>query len=311
MITTITLNPMLDKTVRVSRIAVGQTTRAQRVSSIVGGKGVNVARQLHKLGVPALATGLWGGEVGVQCDRLLSEEGVPHDFVTIRGMTREGVTYLDEEGVMTCLFEPPHDVTAAEAGTLLDHCRNLVPGSSWVVCCGSSPASTTDGVFAEIVRYARARHIKSAVDTYGVPLKLALDLLPDIIKVNRDEYENTIGVSLDGERFVLDALVTLVEQGIECAILTDGSRPCYVASSAGCWKISPPLIRCVNPTGSGDSMMAGFLYGISRGWDEAKSGCFGVAAGAANAAVWDVSSVSMDDIVSLLPGVAITELNIS
>jgi len=157
----------------------------------------------------------------------------------------------------------------------------------------------------------RSRGVRSALDTYGLPLRLALEALPDVVKVNRDEYQNTIGVSLDLEHHVVDALITLAEQGIGLAILTDGPRPCYVASLSGCWKITPPPVTTVNPTGSGDSMLAGILYGLSRGWDEPKSVCFGAAAGAANAAVWGVSSVAMEDIVALLPAVSVVELDFS
>ncbi|MCC6398234.1 MAG: 1-phosphofructokinase, partial [Bacteroidetes bacterium] len=46
MITTVTLNPMLDKTVEVDRLIPGGIARAKRVGMIVGGKGVNVSRQL-------------------------------------------------------------------------------------------------------------------------------------------------------------------------------------------------------------------------------------------------------------------------
>ncbi len=231
MITTVTLNPMLDKTVHLQRIAVGQITRADQVSSIVGGKGVNVARQLHRLGCPVQATGVWGGEVGAQLDRLLTAEGVPHHFVPIGGMTREGVTYLDAEGGMTCVFEPPHTITPAEADALLAQCRTLLSDSTWLACCGSSPAASSDHVYADLVRDARAHGVRSALDSYGLPLRLALEALPDVLKVNRDEYENTIGVSLELEHHIVDALITRAEQGIGLTIITDGPRPCYAASS--------------------------------------------------------------------------------
>ncbi len=309
MITTVTLNPMLDKTVRISRLVPGEITRAREVSSIVGGKGVNVARQLHSLGVPVRSTGVWGGEVGAQCERLLSGEGVPHDFLRIAGMTREGVTYLDDEGESTSVFEPAHQVTLEEAGALLARCHPFIRESTWVACCGSSPGPATDRIYADLVRTARAEQVKSAVDTYGPTLHLALAAAPDLVKMNREEYRNTIGVALEDERFIFDALITFVELGIGCAILTDGPRPCYVASRSGCWKITPPAVHPVNPTGSGDSMLAGILYGFARGWDEPTSVCFGAAAGAANAAVWNVSAVALGAIVPLLQEVTVTELN--
>jgi 1-phosphofructokinase family hexose kinase len=311
MITTVTLNPMLDKTVRLQHITVGQISRADAVSAIVGGKGVNVARQLQRLGCATQAMGMCGGEVGAQVERLLTAEGLRHNFMPIAGMTREGVTYRDADGVMTSVFEPPHAVTGQEVAALLTRCRSSIRDSSWVVCCGSSPAALCDSVYADLVREARALQIKTAVDTYGEPLRLALEAVPDILKVNRDEYQHTLGVSLDAERYVVNALLTLVEQGIGLAVLTDGPRPCYTACRGGCWKITPPRVASVNPTGSGDSMMAGILYGLSRGWDEVKSVCFGAAAGAANAAVWDVSAVSLESIVAFLPAVSVIELDFS
>ena len=72
MITTVTLNPMLDKTVSVDAIRRGAVSRASAVSMIVGGKGVNVSRQLHALGEPTVATGFVGGEVGSILERLHS-----------------------------------------------------------------------------------------------------------------------------------------------------------------------------------------------------------------------------------------------
>jgi tagatose 6-phosphate kinase len=307
MITTVTLNPMLDKTVRLPQLAVGRITRAGRVSCIVGGKGVNVTRQLHRLGCPSQATGLWGGEVGLQCDRLLTAEGIKHQFVRIEGMTREGVTYVDAAGVMTCIFEPSHNVTPAEAEIFVGRCSALLADSRWLACCGSSPSAATDYVYADLLREARTRGVRTALDTYGTPLHLALAEVPEVMKVNREEYRSSAGTPLERERDVVDALVALVEQGIALAVLTDGPRPCYAASRAGCWKITPPTVTTVNPTGSGDSMLAGILYGLSRGWDHPGSICFGAAAGAANAAAWDVSSVSMQDILSLLPSVAVSE----
>ena len=48
-------------------------TRAASVEAVVGGKGVNVTRQLRRLHIPSLATGVWGGEIGQMLDRLLAD----------------------------------------------------------------------------------------------------------------------------------------------------------------------------------------------------------------------------------------------
>ncbi len=80
MITTVTLNPMLDKTVYVDTLERGRVHRATRLESVAGGKGINVSRQLKQLGLQTVATGFLGGEIGSIVQQLLRQEGIEHDF---------------------------------------------------------------------------------------------------------------------------------------------------------------------------------------------------------------------------------------
>jgi 1-phosphofructokinase family hexose kinase len=296
MIVTVTLNPMLDKTVHVNGFTRGKIERASKVEVVVGGKGVNVSRQLARLGAHTLATGFLGGEVGTMLERLLDQEGIPHQFVRIAGMTREGVTYLEPEGTWTAVFEPPHRVRVDEAERLITLCRSLQQQPAWIVCSGSSPCPEADGTYAAVIRNARTEGIKTALDAYGLVFANALEEIPTLVKLNRDEYEQTFYKRLTDEHECSGALEDLLARGIKYAIITDGARPLYAASAAETWKVVPPEVRTINATGSGDSMTAGILYGLEQQWDFAAALRFGVAAGAANAAVWDVARSTWENI---------------
>ncbi len=65
------------------------------------------------------------------------------------------------------------------------------------------------------------------------------------------------------------------------------------------WKITPPSVKAVNPTGSGDAMIAGILYGFQQGWKFERCLAFGAAAGAANARTWEIAGSSPEEITSL------------
>lgn len=292
MITTVTLNPMLDKTVFVTAVRTGAIVRASGIDLVVGGKGVNVSRQLSRLGMPTVATGFLGGEIGTLLQRLLDEEGLQHRFVRVAGMTREGVTYLDEAGVMTSVFEPPHAVTREDVARLVTVCGDLTPTSAWIVCCGSSPSPDADLVYRDLIRNARATGKRSALDSYGAPLRAGIEAVPDLLKINRHEYEQTSGKPASSEAEVLAALDALRGAGIRTVVLTDGERAVYAADPASVWRVVPPVITSVNPTGSGDSMLAGMLFGIEQGWEMPDWLSLGVAAGAANASVREVSASS-------------------
>jgi 1-phosphofructokinase len=305
MILTVTLNPMLDKTVEVENLARGRTHRATHVGMVVGGKGVNVARQLHLLGVPTVATGCWGGPVGTMLSGLLSAEGVPHDFVEVASTTREGVTYREPDGTWTAIFEPPHTVAPAEADALVAKCVALLPRTEWLVCCGSSPCSAADDVYARIIGAARRAGKASALDSYGKAFRLGVEALPQMVKVNADEYRQTFGGRLETDEEFGVALRRFEGMGIRYAIITDGPRPTYATDGAEWWKILPPAVRPVNSTGSGDSMIAGVLAMLEAGEGFARALVRGTAAGAANAQMWEVSCASRAEIAALEGGVSI------
>ena len=105
MILTVTLNPAWDVTYRVPRLTRHTSHRVGSVLQRPGGKGLNVARVLHVLGEPALATGLAGGATGALLRAALE---IPHDFAEIAGETRRTVTVVD--GDATVFNEPGPDV---------------------------------------------------------------------------------------------------------------------------------------------------------------------------------------------------------
>jgi len=305
MITTVTLNPMLDKTVSVASIRRGAISRAQHVGMIVGGKGINVSRQLRLLGDETVATGFLGGEIGTLIERLLDEEGIPRAFVRTGGMTREGVTYLEPDGTQTSVFEPPGTVTEGDVERLLAECTLLAARSTWMVCSGSSPAPAADDVFRILIAACRAKGISVALDSYGKALERGIGSVPDFLKPNKEEFEQTFGTVIRGESDLVKAARALVTRGARYALVTDGPRPFAAADADGAWLVTPPPVTAVNPTGSGDSMVAGILHGLVGSRSFADCLAFGAAAGAANARVWEVASSTPEQIAALVPEVKV------
>ncbi len=309
MVLTVTLNPMLDKTVAVDRLHRGEIHRASRIDCVVGGKGVNVSRQLQRFGVETVATGLLGGEVGMQLARLLSSEGLLHDFYRIAGMTREGVTYREPDGSWTAVFEPPHPVTAREAEEFLLHCARLLTGADWVVCSGSSPSGETDRTFSQIIAMAEGCGCKSYLDSYGEAFRQALRSRPSVVQCNRAELSASLGRPLADDEVLIGVLKDAAERGLTRVIVTDGPRPAFAAEDGRIWRIIPPPVNAVNATGSGDCLAAGMLKELLEGRLFASALRYGAAAGAANATRWDVATVTPEEVESFEPAVDIQEIS--
>ncbi len=308
MILTVTLNPMLDKTVSVDRLRRGEIHRAASLDCVVGGKGVNVSRQLQNFGVETVATGLLGGEVGLQLVRLLTAEGILHDFFRIAGMTREGVTYREPDGSWTAIFEPPHAVTALEAEEFVLHCSRLLTGAAWVVCSGSSPCPETDQTYGRIVRAANERGSRTYVDSYGAAFREALRARPEVVQCNRAELSATLGKALARDNELKDALRNVIEQGVGKIIVTDGPRPAFAADGTAVWRVVPSPVKAVNATGSGDCLVAGILRELTEGQSFESALRYGAAAGAANAARWEVAAVPPHEVAEFASAVRIDQI---
>ncbi len=308
MITTVTLNPMLDKTMHMDSLARGQIHRALKLEMVAGGKGINVARQLKSLGVSVLATGFLGGEVGSIVEGLLRKEGLGRDFVDSGVMTREGVTYLEPNGTSTAVFEPAGRVAVTRVRALKKRITKLVRKSAWVICSGSSPCPEADDVYHEAILSANKAGIKSVLDSYGRAFKRGLEAVPTMIKPNRKEYQKTFGKELRSEKEVRRVMENWLSAGIKFIVLTDGAKPAYAASSGGQWKLQAPSITTVNPVGSGDAMVAGIVFGLEKGWEFERCLEFGAAAGAANAKKWTVANSTYEEIRALRKRVSVRKL---
>jgi 1-phosphofructokinase family hexose kinase len=308
MITTVTLNTMLDKTVYVDKMEKGRIQRARHVEMVAGGKGINVSRQLRLLGCDTIATGFCGGAIGRMIEVLMTDENIRHDFVEIDSMTREGVTYREDDGTVTSVFEPPHDISKSDAEKLMTKCVDLAGQSSWISFNGSSPHRNADALYREVMVAIDRYNIRTVLDTYGEPLRLAIDRKPYLFKPNKQEYEKTFDTNLDSEKMYRNALEDCLKRGIFCTILTNGQNPVYVGTPDGHWMIKPPEIKTVNMTGSGDALIAGFIYAHEKKQSFEECMATAVAAGAANAQKWSVANSTLIEINDLMNRVTIRKL---
>lgn len=323
MILTVTLNPVLDKTLYLDRFPHGQISRSNRVENVAGGKGINVTRQLHCLGVQSVASGFLGGKVGDIIEQLMTDEGLSHDFVRVNDTTRMGVTILETDtGVQTSVFEPGHRVTDDEIGQLRDKvesCLEPRDGAErsdvdWLVCSGTVPCGGMDDLYADLIRIANAHNIPVVLDTYPEPLAIGIREKPFMVKPNVKEYLQTFcgpgrcQQTEASEEEIVGWLRNLRTLGVRLIVITQGEKPAYVAFHDRAWRVTQPSVESTNPTGSGDATVAGILYGFVQNWDIEDTLRFGIAAGVANARVWEVAASTLEEINGLVDFVKVEPL---
>ncbi|GAB1336324.1 1-phosphofructokinase family hexose kinase [Streptomyces sp. E-15] len=259
MILTVTLNTALDITYRVRSLRPHTSHRVTEVVERPGGKGVNVARVLAALGHEVTVTGFAGGPTGRVLRERLAETGRLTDaLVTAAGPTRRTIAVVDgRSGDTTQLNEPGPQIAPAEWGAFLDRYEELVTGAAAVALCGSLPPGVPVGAYANLVRTARAAGVPVLLDTSGEPLRRGVAARPDLIKPNAEEL-----AELTGSHEPLRATQDARRRGAHAVVASLGAEGLLAVTPEGRWRAAPPAALPGNPTGAGDSAVAGLLSGL-------------------------------------------------
>ena len=95
-IVTLTINPAVDASTSVKKLAPFTKMRCAPARRDPGGGGINVARVLGRLGIAASAIYTAGGATGQLLGALVAREGVQGLMVPVQNETREDLTVFDE-----------------------------------------------------------------------------------------------------------------------------------------------------------------------------------------------------------------------
>ena len=252
-----------------------------------GGKGINVARALKRLGEPVIAVGLAGGRAGTQITDGLDAEGIVNDFVRIDAESRTSTAVVDPtSGLSTEINEYGPEVTEQEVEALLDKIRYLAGAVTTVVFAGSLPRKISTSFYADIIREMNRRRIRTVVDVESEPLRLALAAEPSLVFPNQREAEALVGNEFQTDEDFQHGLSTIAAMGAG-GVLVTLTTGCYALLPQGkgkrrMYRAWIPRIEAVSAVGSGDAFLAGYLVGLQAGQSSEECLRAALACGAAN-----------------------------
>jgi 1-phosphofructokinase/tagatose 6-phosphate kinase len=263
MIVSVTLNAAVDRTLLVPNFQLGQRHRASVGLQSAGGKGINVARALKRLGVPVVCTGLAGGRNGLLLVEELTQEGILNDFVRIRGESRTSTAVLDPtSNAYTEINEWGPEVADDELETLREKLAYLTQGAEFVVFAGSLPRGVEADFYAEMIRDAARHHHLAVIDAEGDPLRLGVAAEPYLVSPNLREAEALAGHEFVDEEDLASGLDELAALGARNVLITRETG-CYALLREDRNEVrlraQAPQLEPVSTIGAGDSLLAGFL----------------------------------------------------
>ena len=309
MILTVTLNPAVDETLSVHRLQLGETNRIEETSIDPGGKGLNVARVIRRLGRPTVAIALVGGETGEFIKNRLEREDIEKELVEIEGTTRVNISVIDEStGVQTNLNHDGPIVDPAELHALELRVEEWLPEVVLTVLGGSLPPGVPPDSYARMIRWMRENDVRTVLDTSGDALVRGVEARPYMIKPNVREAQELLGRELKTEGDIVEGARELTEREIKAVVVSMGARGAIAVSRDGAWKAVPPEVSKESTLGAGDSMVAGLAIGVSEHSSLPESLALGTAAATATVMTPGTELCRVEDVQALLPKVKIEQL---
>ncbi len=280
MILCVSLNPALDKMLKINSINIGKVNRCSLESVHAGGKAINVAFDLMLQGEDCMVCGFVGGRCGRIIEDELSERELKHKFIHLSSETRTNMNYIDSFGNVTEILEGGHLVDARSEEEFLHLYRTLLYKTNMVVLSGSLPIGLGSDFYGILTDMAKREGIPVCLDSSGDALAEGVAHAPFLIKPNLSEFENLTAHKFDisalDESFeaffesasfknvMLEDLIDIHNLGIEVIVISFGKRGVLLFAKNEIIVCNAPDVEVVNTVGSGDCLLAAFIHSLMK-----------------------------------------------
>jgi len=264
LITTLTPNPSIDRTLAIGRLERGEVLRATTASAEFAGKGVNLARVLTTNGHQAQA--VFSGNPDGLADLIapLNEAGTRTHLVAIEGTVRTNLTIIEDDGTTTKINESGPRLSESACDALLDTAVGHAADSRWLVASGSLPPGAPADFYVQLAERLPDTTRKLVIDTSGAALARMAHTPCAVAKPNLEELASLTAKPLWTLGDVVDAASELQQHGWGTVLVSLGGSGAVLVDEQVSYGNSPTSdIR--NTVGAGDALLAGFLAGGAKG----------------------------------------------
>lgn len=310
MIYTITLNPAIDRSIFVDEILEKDVTRISKSVIDAAGKGINVAKVTHAIGEDVICLGFVGGSNGKLLVSKLDQLGIAHNFITITGNTRENIKIYETSSEKVIeLNEAGPWISKENVEALLVLLSRVVQAKDFVVLSGSIPQGIPQNFYQDILAICHEKGVKTLLDTSGESFRFALKSSPSVIKPNKVELENYVGMKLHSIPDYYRAGMRLLDQGVEEVIISLGKEGSIYISKDKAYKIEVPKVIVKSSVGAGDAFVGGYVCKTIQ--NAPIEDCLRFASSIATASVLNEGSGvgSMENVLDIEKTITITPLS--
>ena len=231
-----------------------------------------------------------GGFTGEFIKNKLENLGIDEEFTKISDDSRINVKLkYDTE---TEINAQGPQIKEEEIEDFLNYLDDLEE-DDFVIISGSIPKSLGDDFYRVIVNLLEMNNVRFALDTSGKKLFKLSSYKPFLVKPNKDELSEIFEDKIDSDEKIVKYARKLIDQGAENVIVSLGKDGSMFVDNNIAYKAKPIEGKLINSVGSGDSMVAGYIYGYMKGLSKIDSYKLAIACGSATAFSPDIAEKNL------------------
>lgn len=264
----ITLNPSIDYTYSLEHLHIGGCSRTTAPTIMAGGKGINMSRALSSLGASGISYTVIAGKQGSILLSLLEEEDITVFPFSIEGETRNAITIMHDNETHTEINEYGPYIDSETEEKIINNIISTISHHSDinVVSINGSVNSENKHLYSQLLDILNQKFpdVTIVIDASKDQLHHVLhnpNNYPDFIKPNILEFSEFLGKKITSKDELISELKTFTSK-IPYILVSCGADGAVAKFNNTIYNITVPKIKVVSPTGSGDSTVAGFIYGL-------------------------------------------------
>lgn len=245
----------MDITIELDSFNVGRTNVVKSKNVSFGGKALNVAIGVKRLGGESYATGLMYNENGYMFESALDKEGVPFTFIWNKGRVRENYKFIDSRAMLTEVNDIGEEIGKEKAEEVLSMVNLLSARSGVTVLSGGLPHGVAPSFYGRLADAVDKNSLK-IVDASGERLFAAIQNGADLVKPNLEELEHTLGRRIADKEDMLAACNELLDRGAKRVLLSLGKEGAVITDGLKSYYCKSINVAVNSTVGAGDGMVA-------------------------------------------------------
>lgn len=268
MITTVTLNPAIDREYFVKNHSPGDNNyiyNNEHLKVTPGGKGLIAAINLKKIGYQDVQNmGFVGGRQGLFFEKMVQEYKVTTNYVFTENEIRNNVKIVADDPVTYTQFNDyTYRVTEKEVEEFIKRFKRGIVDSEFVMIAGSIPEGVDFSIYRRLTEICKEKGKSVYLQASGEALNRALDMEPDVVAPYFKHTDKILDKRVEDLADFIEVGRDLLTKGAEYAILPfHCDRLLFTEDKV--YTLTPLDFCLKNWLGAGDAYSAAFFDYIHR-----------------------------------------------